>query len=562
MKKIGLFVLGLFMTLSSQGQTLQEAIAMTNGERFASAGTAFRMLIAGNPNDGETWFHYGENFYWNDKLDSAQFCYQQGASANPRHPLSYVGLGKLLWIHGKKDEAQAKFTEAIAASVDKANKFPKKLQAETEREVAEAMGFGNHKDTGKAMEHIEKALLLDPSDPEAFILKGDLQLEANPSDATGPLVNYKRAIDLQPSSARAVAKKALMYHRAVNYAAAISEYTKAIGLDAAFAPAYSGRAESFFMDKQYDLATADYNTYLALNKGDRSARVRYAKFLFLSKKYDEAIAEINSLRGSGETDATLKRLLGYANVEKGNFEEAKTALDEYFIEQDPAKIIAQDYEYMAKAYAGLAGTVPAGTSVANYDSLACEMCMRAATIDRNKDYMYLEAAKLFIKTKKFDRAVEAMRAKIANGKPETNDYYYLGDAALKGKMWATADSAWATYTERNPKAYQGYKYRARAQVGMDSARTTWGARPYFEEMLRKMKPEEMTKSPGDVEEAYFYLGFFNYYSVKDLHMAKCMFEKVKTVNAGTANTKIAMDMLLTKELKDVSASGTCEVLPQ
>ena len=509
MKKIGLFVLGLFMTLSSQGQTLQEAIAMTNGERFASAGTAFRMLIAGNPNDGETWFHYGENFYWNDKLDSAQFCYQQGASANPRHPLSYVGLGKLLWIHGKKDEAQAKFTEAIAASVDKLNKFPKKLQAETEREVAEAMGFGKGKDTGKALEHVDKALLLDPSDPEAFILKGDLQLEANPSDATGPLVNYKHAIDLQPSSARAVAKKALMYHRAVNYMAAISEYTKAIGLDAAFAPAYSGRAESFFMDKQYDLATADYNTYLALNKGDRSARVRYAKFLFLSKKYDEAIAEINSLRGSGETDATLKRLLGYANVEKGNFEEAKSALDEYFIEQDPAKIIAQDYEYMAKAYAGLAGTVPAGTSVANYDSLACEMCMRAATIDRNKDYMYLEAAKLFIKTKKFDRAVEAMRAKIANGKPETNDYYYLGDAALKGKMWATADSAWATYTERNPKAYQGFKYRARAQVGLDSTKTTWGAKPYFEEMLRRMKPEEMTKSPGDVEEAYFSLGFFN-----------------------------------------------------
>lgn len=547
-------------TLAAQGQTLREAVALTENERFVVADELFRKLLSANPKDGETWFYYGENFFYNERLDSAETCYRRGVEYNPRHPLSHAGLGKMLWAKGAKAEAQAQFQEAVAMAADKTNKYDKKMQAVAQREVAEGYAYGNGRDLKVAMEFVEKSLLLDPNDPEAYILKGDIQLEMNPSDATGPLMNYKKAIDFAPMSARPISKKALMYHRGANYQAAIAEYTRAIERDASYAPAYSGRAESFFMDRQYPLATADYDKYLDLNKGNRSARVRYAKFLFLSKKYDEALAEINTLRSTGGTDATLKRLQGYAYTEKGEFEKAKTALDDYFAEQIPAKIISTDYEYLAKAYAGLASSAPAGAAGVNYDSLASEAYLKGAQMDPSKNYLYVDAAKLFVKTKKFDKAVSAIRAKMATGKAETNDYYYMGDAALKGKLWSTADSAWAAYIERNPNAYQGYKYRARAQVGMDPEKKTWQARPYFEEMLRKMKPEEMAKSPTDVEEGYFYLGFFHFYSAKDMPVAKCLFEKVKAVNAGTANTKIALDMLLTKELKEVAA-GTCELVP-
>lgn len=556
-----LLLSAVLLSGGAQAQSVREAVTLTENELFTRADGMFRQLLAGSPKDGEIWFYYGENFFYSERLDSAELCYRNGVQFNPRQPLSHTGLGKILSSKGMKAEAQAQFQEAISLSVDKMNKYDKKMQALVLREVAEGYTYGRLRDLAEAMSHLERSLVLEPNDPEAHILKGDIQFEMNPSDASAPLVSYKRGIDLAPMSARPVAKKALMYHKGANYTAAIAEYTKAIERDASYAPSYSGRAESFFMDRQYDLATADYNTYLDLNKGNRSARVRYAKFLFLAKKYDEALAEINALRGTGETDATLKRLLGYAYVEKGDFENAKAAMDEYFIMQAPERVIATDYEYMAKVYSGLASNAQPGATPANYDSLACEMCVKGAQMDRSKDYLYVEATKLFLKTKQYARAIETIRSKMASGKVETNDYYYLGDAALKGKFWSTADSAWAIYIERNPKAYQGYKYRARAQVGMDPDKTFWGAKPWFEEMLRKMKPEEMTKYPGDVEEAYFYLGYYHFTVGKDLPVAKCMFEKVKAANAGTPNTKIAMDMLLTKELKDVSP-GSCEMLPQ
>jgi len=173
----------------------------------------------------------------------------------------------------------------------------------------------------------------------------------------------------------------------------------------------------------------------------------------------------------------------------------------------------------------------------------------------------LEASKAFSKAKAFDKAIAAMKEKIAAGKPETNDYYYLGDAANKGKRWLTADSAWATYIERNPNAYQGYKFRARAQNGLDSTETkTFAAKPYYEQMLAKMKPEEREKYKADLEEALNYMGLYFLYNkeVRDLPRSKCYFEKIVALNAGTSITKQVTDVMLkTKDLKDVTP-GTCD----
>ena len=173
--------------------------------------------------------------------------------------------------------------------------------------------------------------------------------------------------------------------------------------------------------------------------------------------------------------------------------------------------------------------------------------------------LYMEAGSFFQKAKMFNKAVVAYQGKTRSSKVAVNDWYYLGGAANKAKEFQVADDAWTQYIAKQPNVYQGYLGRARANVGLDPDKTTWQARPFFEDVIRKMKLEEMTKSPSDVEEAYFYLAFYNYYSTKDLPAAKCWFEKVKAVNAGTANTKVANDMLLSKELKDVKPAA-CELL--
>jgi hypothetical protein len=119
-------------------------------------------------------------------------------------------------------------------------------------------------------------------------------------------------------------------------------------------------------------------------------------------------------------------------------------------------------------------------------------------------------------------------------------------------MYQTADSTWAKYIEKAPDLFNGYLGRARANVSIDSTKTTWQAKPFYEDVIRKMKPEEQTTKKVELEEAYFYLGFYYFTKEKDNGMAKCWFQKLRDLNAGTSNTKVGSDMLLTKDLKDVT----------
>src|SRR5688500_9522199 len=85
-----------FLTFAAFSQTLQEAIIKTENERFEAAAADFRALIAKDPARGDVYFYYGENYFKNGEVDSANIFYAKGAEVNATNPLNYVGLGKVL----------------------------------------------------------------------------------------------------------------------------------------------------------------------------------------------------------------------------------------------------------------------------------------------------------------------------------------------------------------------------------------------------------------------------------------------------------------------------------
>jgi tetratricopeptide (TPR) repeat protein len=567
-------LLACAQVLGVTAQTVAEANKYTEREQFEKAASAYRLALQTTPNSGEAWFYFGENYFYSDKADSAELCYDKGLGAEPQFPLNRVGLGKVKWTRGDRESARALFDQAIAIASDKAQKLSKSAQALVLREAAESMVYGQAKDIPTALQWIEKAIALNPKDPEVFILKGDAVFELNTRDATDAVANYQQAINLDPLSAKPVSRKAFMYYRSKNFPASVEAYSAAIVLDKDFAPAYRGRAEAYFMARDFDKATMDMDTYLRLNTGNTTARVRNAQFLYLVKKYDESLAEIQNLETKGVQNNTLNRIKGYALAEKGRFDEARASMDLYFKDQPVDKVISTDWEYMGKIFQGLATpAVPATPALpgappvpqpmplaVNYDSLAAEMYVKAARMDANKCYLFIDACTAFGKAKCYARAADAVQEKVNTCKAELNDWYYLGDAANKAKRYALGDSAWTNYANVQKNIYQGYLGRARANVGLDSAKVTWQAKPWYEEVVRKMKPEETAKAAASLEEAYFYLGCYYLYKEKNMPSARCYFDKIKVLNAGTSNTKVSADLLLSKELKDVPPA-TCDLAP-
>ena len=92
----------------------------------------------------------------------------------------------------------------------------------------------------------------------------------------------------------------------------------------------------------------------------------------------------------------------------------------------------------------------------------------------------------------------------------------------------------------------------------------WKAKGDYEEVIRKMKPEEVAGHKADLEEAYNYMGLYWLYNQAgaDRAQAKCWFLKVSELNAGTSITQqVNNTFLKMKELKDLAPSP-CELPAQ
>ena len=189
MKKTILVSTGIIIANMSSAQTLQDAIKKTDNERFESAATDFRALIAKEPSKGDNYFYYGENFFKNGDLDSANIFYQKGTELNATYPLNYVGAGKVLWYKGKQADAKTSIYKAATLSNNK--------NAEVMRKTAEIYINAEQKNLDEAITLLNTAIKVDPKSAESYILLGDAVLEKNPTDG-GPAIKNQRRVFYVP----------------------------------------------------------------------------------------------------------------------------------------------------------------------------------------------------------------------------------------------------------------------------------------------------------------------------------------------------------------------------
>ena len=104
--------LGSFCIAFGAFAQLPEAIKLTDNEQFEKATAAFKRIVESSPNSGEAWFYLGENYFAEDRSDSAEAAFEKGIEVNPGYALNYAGSGKVFHGQGKINEAQARFAKA------------------------------------------------------------------------------------------------------------------------------------------------------------------------------------------------------------------------------------------------------------------------------------------------------------------------------------------------------------------------------------------------------------------------------------------------------------------
>ncbi len=535
-------------------QTLQDAVAKTENERFAAAAADFKTLIAKDPAKGENYFYFGENYFDNDQADSADIFYKKGVEANATYPLNYVGLGKVLLSKGNVADAKTQFYKAAALGANK--------NAELLRKIAEAWIATDTKNPDEALTQINAAIKLEPKNAENYIILGDVQLEKNPTDGSGPIKNYKQATTLNPKSAKGILREGTLYRRGRNYQLAIDKYKEAIAVDATFAPAYRQLAEVYGLYQQYTKAIENWKKYLELNNSDE-ARYRFMSALFSNKQYPEAITEYEGLKKQGFNNLYLERLAGYSYAEIGVKDTSANrkglkAINSFFDMAGPNfKYLYNDYKYKGLLLAKL-----------GKDSLGVLEMEKAIALDPTAaGELNTEIANIYYKSKKYDKTIKAFERKM-NGDWKNltnNDYFALGrayyfsggniqrdasaikDVKQKEKKEAeaipffiSADSSFSKLTQLNPSWPTGYFWRGKASVQLDPKNEKALAKPHFEKAISLVKPEEKATPTykNNMIEALEYLAGYYTSVAKDKTKADEYWKSVQEIDPNNAKAKI------------------------
>lgn len=506
----------VFLSSTANSQDLLSALRLTRAERFQDAGKAFRQLIQSNPNDGDIYFYYGQNYlqeYYADTLnttfdemaDSAGMFFKKAVQVEPTNPLGYVGLGQISLFKRKLDEARSYYSKAISLLPSKANKSivmtPEK-QAVVYINMANGYIRANIADTAQVFTYLRNAEKLDKKNYDLYITKGDAYIFLL-NDGSDAITNYNMAQSLNPKSALAKLRVGQLWMRARNYQDALKYYQEVVKIDSTFAPAYRELGYLLSRANRNDEAQQNYKKYLELSSNNIQARILYVNTLMELKDYNKAIEELNRIMKTDSANNDLNRALAYSYFETKQYDKGLLYSQKFFKNAKPEKIRPTDYAYLGRLWAKN-----------KQDSLASVILLKAYEMDTTKPEFLSEAAMSLIKLKKYNEAINLYNKKIATGKAIPNDYYNLGKVYYNVRDWSKADSTLLTFNTLMPDYIGGYLWRARTLVNIDSTSKLGLAKPVYEMLIEKAKTDSV-KNAKELMEAYSYLSYYYLLQYKD-----------------------------------------------
>jgi tetratricopeptide (TPR) repeat protein len=557
-KKLLSALIGLtlcFAAYQAKSQTLNDARNLTAGEQFESAAKVFTTLIGKEPNNGTNYYYFGENFlktYFADTLsntikemtDAALVYYTKGLEVDPNNPLNNVGKGKVAYYTGDLNTAKTEFDLAqskFPSKTNKASKLSKEDQAITLMCIAEAYIYSpKKKNISLALTFLDKAILLNPKNPEIYLVKGDAYMENN--DGTNAILNYKKAEELDPKSPKAKLRIGQLRYRTKQYQDAQTYYKDALLIDSTYAPAYLELGVTFAKAGQNEVAKKYYKKYLELSN-NVSAKVKYGLVLFELRDFTEAIKQFDEVLALDPNRNDLNRALAFCYYEDKKYDKALSYMNKFFSNVKPEKTINMDYVYYARIL-----------SKSKMDSLAVIQYKIAFQRDSTNLDMLSEMATSYARMKKYNEAIEALTLKtnIMKDKADALDYYAIGRNYYNIGNWEKADTAFGSALALQPGLINALHLKAVTKDVLDpdvdenkKPKLKEGkAKPYFELLIQKTD-QDSVKFVKQRIDAYNYLAYY-YLLYKEYCNSYIYWQKLLAIDP---NNKNAIEALKDPKVK-------------
>jgi tetratricopeptide (TPR) repeat protein len=517
-----LTIAALLATTALQAQTLQDGQTAYENDKLLRATSIFTQLLQAQPKNAELYYNLANVYATRDVNDSARIMYKKAAEILPASAYGFLAAARNILNATTTDATKAAAIATAKVNIDKAVALVKEKDVKIMHEAAYVYIKGATKNTTGALEIANKALLLDKKNADTYMLLGDIYTVIN--DGGLAAKNYDYAASFSPANPRPYQRTGVLFTQARNFIVAQENFNTALSKDANFAPAYRDLGELYYKAKKYDKAKDTYKKYLELSEPNTVTLTKYAYILFLKKDYTDATEVVNQVQRIDSSNIILKRLLGYSYCEQNKPKEGLASMQAFMNKIEPSRIIAEDYEYLAKL-----------NFKNNKDSLAVDNFKKAMAMDTTKANLYYDLGETYYHWKKWLPAADAFRMKLAKSKAITAaDYFGLGRSLYFGKQYQSSDSAFTKLIEMKPDYATGHLYRGKCNSIIHD-KNPEPAKPFYDKFL-ELAEKDPKASKRDLAEAYSFLGYYNIQK-NDNAKAKEFYNKVLSVDPENKQAK-------------------------
>jgi tetratricopeptide (TPR) repeat protein len=534
---------GLFgMTCRVNAQDLQDALKLSQSERYEDAEDLFRQIIQASPGNSDAYFYYGENIlkayiadpYSNSladvSIESAEQ-FDKGIKADSTNQLNYIGKGMVILLE-KNDTSAADVFFRKAESF-----FPKNKKKYTEKNVnaliklGESQLYAREPRYQKAITYLESAKAVAPNNTDSWVTTGEIY--ETQGNASAAIFNYNKAVYINPKLVVPLVKIGSLYMRSKNLEDARSNFEKAKEIDSLYAPTYRCFGEMYGLAGLENLSILNYRKFLELSGNNIPAKIQYLISLFKAKKYTETLEVAEDILKYDNSRNYLNRIAGYACYDKkpADYEKGRVFMETFFKNTTPDKIIVKDYTYYGRILLKLKDSTLMDKA---FEEMKKGYLMDTTDMDLLADIITTAYA-----NEKYDVAIDLLNRKVNNKTADAKDYMNLGKSYFKIQQYDKAITAFDNALNLDANNMQAYTWKASSLNALDPDAKQGLAKPIYETIIKKAL-SDTARYKVDLFTAYSYLGSYYLYSAKPPEYANAeeYFKKIINLDANNKNWMI------------------------
>ncbi len=321
------------------------------------------------------------------------------------------------------DQRWPNFRQFALSDLEKAIKLePKQPQALI---LIAQLNFLPDGDEKRAKEAVNQAVELSADEPQlrskALVLRAEME-----KNAEKRLPDLNEAVRLAPSDANIVRARGIVLAGLEKYDEALSDLNKAIELDPDNAPTYEIKSLVLTRMKKYDEALAALDQAQKLVPNSSEPWLRKMRVHSLQKKLDEALDDLNKAAALDPANADVLKLRSLLYLEKGDKEKALADA------RDAVQLGPKDAAAI-RSYAAILA------DAGKFDEALAQL-EKARKLDPNNPGTALQTGMIFVVQKQSGKAIEAYGEFLKEHPDEPNLLYARGNAYLNLGMQAEAEA--------------------------------------------------------------------------------------------------------------------------